>query len=234
MFITYFTPEFYYGQGVYFCRQNNKLDCTPDTFVSERGGTTQLYDAIWWHLTEFASGDLESHGPKETKATTPEGTQRTPSGNASYSIREQHYLNFIHPYTTGYAKAFNPIPVQGTGLISPRAKGYDITHSPPTTIPVVKIKYTQAFNKTLDMLTTSTYIQYTQILKGVTRVVSMVRPRLTWTMGVPLDPEDSIDNLWSPVRVAELKVYFLPEPGGMLALGVGIASLLGLSRIRRR
>lgn len=30
------------------------------------------------------------------------------------------------------------------------------------------------------------------------------------------------------------EVYLLPEPGGMLMLGVGIASLLGLSRLRRR
>jgi hypothetical protein len=31
-----------------------------------------------------------------------------------------------------------------------------------------------------------------------------------------------------------LKVFFLPEPAGMLMLGVGIAALLGLSRMRRR
>jgi hypothetical protein len=31
-----------------------------------------------------------------------------------------------------------------------------------------------------------------------------------------------------------LKVFFLPEPGGMLMLGAGIAALLGLSRMRRR
>jgi hypothetical protein len=29
-------------------------------------------------------------------------------------------------------------------------------------------------------------------------------------------------------------VFFLPEPAGMLMLGVGIAGLLGLSRMRRR
>jgi hypothetical protein len=35
-------------------------------------------------------------------------------------------------------------------------------------------------------------------------------------------------------RLRRLKVFFLPEPGGMLMLGAGIAALLGLSRMRRR
>ena len=98
-----------------------------------------------------------------------------------------------------------------------------------------KRNYNQNFNKTLSTLTTSTSTPYTQVLKGVTRVVNLVRPRLTWDMGVPLDPSvDPIQNIWNPVRLWELKVFFLPEPGGMLMLGVGIASLLGLSRLRRR
>jgi hypothetical protein len=63
----------------------------------------------------------------------------------------------------------------------------------------------------------------------------MVRPRLTWTIAVPLDPSvDPITNTWTPVRMWRLKVFFLPEPAGMLMLGVGIAALLGLARMRRR
>ncbi len=31
-----------------------------------------------------------------------------------------------------------------------------------------------------------------------------------------------------------MKVFFVPEPAGMLLLGVGVAALLGLSRMRRR
>jgi hypothetical protein len=80
--------------------------------------------------------------------------------------------------------------------------------------------------------TTATWKQY---LFGVRRVVSMVRPRLINTYSVPLDPvNDPIKNTWTAARLWRLKVFFLPEPAGMLMLGVGIAALLGLSRMRRR
>jgi hypothetical protein len=83
----------------------------------------------------------------------------------------------------------------------------------------------------------SFYITVTtkQYLKGVTRVVSMVRPRLVHTYKVPLGPSaDPITNVWQAARLWRLKVFFLPEPTGMLMLGAGIAALLGLSRMRRR
>ena len=98
-----------------------------------------------------------------------------------------------------------------------------------------KYNYNQFFDKTLSTFVTSTTTPYTQVLKGVTRVVNMVRPRLTWTMTLPLDPANNpVRNIWAPVRMRQIKVFFLPEPGEMLALGVGIASLLGLSRMWRR
>ena len=80
--------------------------------------------------------------------------------------------------------------------------------------------------------TTSTYKEY---LFGVERVVSMVRPRLIHNYNVPLDPDsDPITNIWQAARMWRLKVFFVPEPAGMLMLGAGIAALLGLSRSRRR
>jgi hypothetical protein len=52
---------------------------------------------------------------------------------------------------------------------------------------------------------------------------------------VPLDPSvNSIENIWNPVRLRRLTVFFLPEPAGMLMLGAGIAALLGLSHMRKR
>jgi hypothetical protein len=200
-------------------------DCTPNTFVSDPG-TTAMYLGVWWLLTENGKA-------KATTPTRPNGTVPTPYGNASYLKASQHYLNLIHPWTTGFASAHSG-PWNHSNPITPQAQGYDISLG-GATITVKKKNYNQAWNKTLSTLVTSTTTPYTQVLKGVTRVVSMVRPRLLWTFAVPLpfDPRP-IRNIWSPVRMWRLKVFFLPEPGGMLMLGAGIAALLGLSRMRRR
>jgi hypothetical protein len=202
-------------------------DCTPDTFVSEPG-TTQIYNGLWWLLTSLGNA-------KATTPTTMNGTTPTPSGNASYLKRVQHYLNLIHPWTTGTVDANMAAGNQGTGIITPMAKGYDDDHGTGTTLTIYKRNYNQAWSPPLSALVSSTTTPYTQVMKGVTRVVSMVRPRVTWTMARPLDiTVDPIENIWNPVRARNLKVFFLPEPGGMLMLGAGIATLLGLSRMRRR
>ena len=225
-YIYYFSPALYVGFGDYFCFDDGMFDCTPGTFVSEPG-TTASYQGTWWLLTELGKA-------KATTPTKPGGTTPTPAGNASYLKREQHYLNLIHPWTTGYAKAVNAAGNQGTGTITPQAQGYD-TSLGGATLSVKKRNYNQVWDPNLKTLVTSTTTPYTQILKGVTRVVSLVRPRLTWDMAVPLDPNTKpIENIWTPVRMWQLKVYFLPEPAGMLMLGVGIASLLGLYRLGRR
>jgi hypothetical protein len=94
--------------------------------------------------------------------------------------------------------------------------------------------WNQVWNKTLSTLTTTT-ATWKQYLYGVRRVVSMVRPRLIHTYRVPLDPEvDPITTGWTAARLWALKVFFVPEPAGLLLLGAGIAALLGLSRMRRR
>jgi hypothetical protein len=160
------------------------------------------------------------------------------SGNASYLTGMRRYLNLIHPWTTGFARVHNAKGSAWQWLdpepITPQAQGYDISLG-GATITVPKKNYKQAWNKTLSTLTPTTSTPYTQVLKGVTRVVSMVRPRLVHDYNVPLDPSvDPITNIWQAARLQQLKVFFLPEPGGMLMLGVGIAALLGLSRMRRR
>jgi len=52
---------------------------------------------------------------------------------------------------------------------------------------------------------------------------------------VPLDPiADPITNIWQAARLHTMRVFFLPEPTGLLMLSAGIVALLGLSRMRRR
>jgi hypothetical protein len=63
----------------------------------------------------------------------------------------------------------------------------------------------------------------------------MVRPRLIHTYTVPLNTSaDPIENTRQVARLWRLKIFFVPEPTGMLLLGVGIAAVLVLSRMRRR
>ena len=81
---------------------------------------------------------------------------------------------------------------------------------------------------------TITAVTTKQYLYGVGRVVSMVRPRLIHTYTVPIDQVGRIANTWNVARMWRLKVFFVPEPTGMLMLGVGVAGLLGLSRMRMR
>jgi hypothetical protein len=221
-YIDYFSPALYKGYGYYVCFDDGMFDCTPGTFESEPG-TTAIYEGIRWLLTENGKA-------KATTPTTPNGTVPTPYGNASYLKRSHHYLNLIHPWTTGFARAKI---WSGYWFLIPQAQGYD-TSLGGADITVPHYDRNVNFNKTLSTITTTTQT-YKQYLKGVTRVVSMVRPRLTWTFGVPVssDPRP-ISNIWSTAWIWRLKIFFLPEPGGMLLLGAGIAVLLGLSRLRRR
>ena len=218
----------YQGYGYYLCFDDGMYDCTPDTFASEPG-TTAKYLGVRWLLTEKgkAKATTPIPGPRADTYPTP-----TPYGNASYLRASRHYLNLIHPWTTGFAKVDKPQPFTA-GVYFPHASGYD-TSLGGVDITVTHYDWNQHFNKKHETLYTTTQTTK-QYLKGVTRVVSMVRPRLTWTFAVPLDPSvDPIENVWTPLRLWRLKVFFLPEPAGMLLLGAGIAVLLGLSRMRRR
>jgi hypothetical protein len=222
-YIHYFSPVLYQGYGYYLCFDDGMYDCTPNTFVSDPG-TTAMYLGVWWLLTE--NGKAKATTPTASGGTTP-----TPYGNASYLRRSRHYLNLIHPWTTGFAVAHSG-PWNHSNPITPQAQGYDKSLG-GADITVTHHDWNLNFNKTLSTLTTSTQT-HKQYLKGVTRVVSMVRPRIVWTFERVPWQFDPIENVWSPARMWRLKVFFLPEPAGLLMLGAGIATLLGLSRMRKR
>jgi hypothetical protein len=233
-YIYYFTPAIYKAYGGFSCLDEGVLGCTPGTFKSTAGDTT-----AWYRITRFLLNVTGTGTGKQTRAntakatapTTPYGEAPTPNGNASFITGAQQYLNLIHPWTTGFASVHNP--VGSPNVITPQAQGYD-TSLGGADITVTHYDWNQQWNETLSTLTTTTRT-WKQYLYGVGRVVSMVRPRLIHTYWVPLDPTtDPIINTWQATRMWRLKVFFLPEPAGMLMLGVGIATLLGLSRIRSR
>jgi hypothetical protein len=224
-YIYYFSPTLYKAYGHYVCLDEGKFGCAPNTFVSDIGDTTVSYQATWYLLTENGNANA-------TTPTTPYGKAPTPYGNASFITGMRRYLNLIHPWTTGFAKVHN---AKGSPkVITPQAQGYD-TSLGGVTLSVKKYNHNLNFNKTLNTLTTTTSTPYTQVLKDVTRVVSMVRPRLIHTYRVPVDPtRDPITNIWQVARLWRLKVFFLPEPAGMLLLGAGLGCLVVLRRLRRR
>jgi hypothetical protein len=234
-------PTFYKGYGYYMCWDDGTR-CTPDTHVSEPG-TTMFYSGYWWMLNKTGTGTgarTAVNTAKATKASTPYGLKPTVGGagtplygnQASYLWRRQVYFNQIHPWTTGFAKVVYTPGSPDTGIITPQQTGYD-TSLGGADLTVTYFDYDQNYNPGKG-ITTTTYT-YKQYLQGVTRVVSMVRPRLVHTIGRPVDVVNNvIENIWNPVRLWNMRVFFLPEPAGMLLLGVGIAALLGLSRLRRR
>jgi hypothetical protein len=223
-YIYYYTPALYEASGHYVCLDEGKFGCTPSTFASDIGDTTAWYQATWYLLT--ASGKFRATTP-----TTPYGKAPTPYGNASYLTGMRRYLNLIHPWTTGFAKVHN---AKGSpDVITPQAQGYDISLG-GADITVTRKNCRQVY---CSAYSTSSYYTPTtkQYLKGVTRVVSMVRPRLIYTYRVPIDPSvDPVTNIWQAARLWRLKVFFLPEPAGMLLLGAGLGCLVVLHRLRRR
>jgi len=230
-YVYYFTPAIYKEYGKYVCFDEGMFDCTKDTFASDIGDTTAWYQFTHFLLNVTGTGTgtgKKANTAKATTPTTPTGEAPTPYGNASFITGMQRYLNLIHPWTTGFASVKNPWGF----LITPQASGYD-TSLGGADITVTHSDWKQIWNTTLSTLTTSTATTR-QYLYGVGRVVSMVRPRLIHTYTVSVDPLDPIESTWNVARMWTMKVFFLPEPTGLLLLGAGIAALLGLSRMRRR
>jgi hypothetical protein len=64
----------------------------------------------------------------------------------------------------------------------------------------------------------------------------MVRPRLIHTYTTPFCRFclEVIGNTWQAARLWRLKVFFVPEPSGMLMLGTGLGLLVVLHRVSRR
>jgi hypothetical protein len=250
-YVTYFTPALYKGYAHFEHLQNGVHDVTPNAWESNIGDVTAVYRLTRFLLNDCTGAPLvctgtgAHHQPATARATTPRtpyGVQPTVNGGmlggggkngpASYLTQVQQYVNTIHPWTTGYARVDNAIG--SPSIISPRSTGYDISLGGVERLEIPHVDWNQQWNKTINTLTTTT-TTWMQHLYGVRRVVSMVRPRLIHTYLVPLDPTtDPITETWPVARMWRMKVYFVPEPAGMLLLGTGIVALLGVSRMRRR
>ena len=247
-YIDNFRPAYYKAYRQYVCLDEGQFGCTPSTFASDIGDTTASYQTTWYLLNVTGTGTgpgYTANTAKATTPTTPNGKAPTPYGNASFLTGMRQTLNVIHPWTTGFAKVHNAkrSPPRTTrwgqtispAAITPQATGYD--YKPASYVPTLTVTQSNAFwnwNWTLSTFTTTTST-VKRYLYNVGRIVSMVRPRLIHNYRVPLNTsEDPVINQWQVARLWGLKVFFLPEPSGMLMLGMGIAAVLCVSRMRRR
>jgi len=241
-YIYLFSPTFYKAYGQFSCIDEG-VTCSPSNFESGIGDITVRYGLTRFLLNVKGTGTGGRLQSNTAKATTPRtafgqaptsGGAGTPTGAgpASYITGKQQFVNTIHPWTTGYAYVHNHVG-STPYVITPHAKGYDISLG-GADITVTRTGRIQNWNETLQTLTTTT-TTLTEKLFGVGRIVSMVRPRIIHSYLVPLDwPTAPIIMIRSAARLWAMKVFFVPEPTGMLLLGAGGAALLGLSRMRRR
>jgi len=238
-YIYYFAPAYYKAYGSFLCQDPPGVTCTPSV-VSSIGDFTSSEMVTRFLLNVTGTGTGKQSGENTARATTPidpaYGTFPTRYGNASYIAAKGFYLHIIHPWTTGFAVAHNPLSPYTN--VRPQLQGYD-TSLGGANITVTDVGTSAVFNSTLSTVTYN-YHTYKQYLKGVTRVVSMVRPRLLHhyapypTISGQRNGIRWFNPSYQSAQAWTMKVFFLPEPTGTLLLGAGVAVLLGLSRMRRR
>jgi len=208
-YIFYFDPLFFKAYGSFRC-QRAGITCT-DNFETNVGEATSS-----GMVTRF----LLTTGTAMNKATT--------GGTAmDYVVSKNYYLHLLAPWTTGKVSVYNPL---STYFIKPALTGYD-KQLGGADLTVTRTYTTASY---MGGKVNYSYMTTKQYLANVTRVVSLVRPRLTHTYQRPRIQSDPIFSNFSAARTWTMKVFFLPEPGALLMLGAGIAGLAGLSLLRRR
>jgi len=228
-YIYAFAPVYYKAYGSLKCQDPPGGTCTPSV-VSSIGDITSSGMVTRFLMSLTTTYSSSSGWPRNMyKATTPTsmgpGSFPTQYGNASYIAAKGFYLHIIHPWTTGFAAAHNPLSPYTN--VKPQLQGYD-TSLGGADITVTQVNTNANWNATLSTVTYTQY-KYKQYLKGVTRVVSMVRPRLKHHYA-PYPTRST----WQRAEAWTMKVFFLPEPSRWLLLAGGLGCLVALCRVRGR
>jgi hypothetical protein len=215
-YISYFNPIFFKAYGSFAC---TKMGAT----------CTEGFET---GLGEVTSSGMVSRfllGAKLYTYPTP-----TVMGKTKYrkiesppAISKAYYLHLNVPWTTGKGTAYG---VNSLYSVKPAQTGYDKAVG-GSDITLTRTETDVTIMKGKTYYPTKKY--YTK-LTGVTRVVSMVRPRLTHGYTIPRVPTDPIFVQFQANRLAMMKVFFLPEPGSMLLIASGIVGVAGLALLRRR
>lgn len=220
-YISVNAPLFFKGYGSFICTKMGN-DCATKSYEQE-------FEAI---SSGMVSRFLLS--PTLFTYSTP-----TPMGKSQYrkiasppAITKNYYLNLSGPWSTGMLSDDIPSGVtSGYGAHPSMVTGYDKSLG-GADLTLIRT-YTSVEYKGQGKTYYPTKKYYTT-LKGVTRVVSLVRPRILHVYQVPRLVTDPIFSNYAAPRILRMKVFFLPEPGTLLMLGSGIAGLAGLALLRRR
>ena len=216
-YISYFNPLFFKAYGSFGCTKMG-VTCT-EGFETGLGEVT-------------SSGMVSRFLLDPTLFTYP---TPTPMGKAQYrkiasppAISKNYYLHLQVPWTTGKGSAYG---ANDPYVPHPVSTGYD------TQLGGVDLTLTRTYTAVSYKGKGKTYYptkKYYTKLTGVTRVVSLVHPRLTHTYQIPRIPTDPIFSNFQANRLQIMKVFFLPEPGSLLLLASGIVGVTGLFLLRRR
>jgi hypothetical protein len=216
-YISFFNPLFFKAGGSFICTKMG-VTCT-EGFETGLGEVT-------------SSGMVSRFLLDPTVFTYP---TPTPMGKTQYrksasppAVSKAYYLHLNVPWTTGMGSAYG---VNTLYSVFPASTGYD-KQLGGQDITITRTETEVSYKgKGQTLYLTKKY--YTK-LTGVTRVVSMVRPRLTHAYTIPRIPTDPITAHFQANRAQIMKVFFLPEPGSLLLIASGIAGVTGLALLRRR
>jgi len=177
--------------------------------------------------THFGMSPIKSPSGYYRKLASPPATTRA------------YYLHLIAPWTTGAVSVYDPdgsytpdMNANPRKHIRPKMTGFDKVYATPGGMDV---SLTNLATRATYMGGQTNYYYYTSMeqLKGVTRVVSLVRPRIIHSYAYPRFASDPPQLRYHNPRLWSMNVYFLPEPGALLMLGSAVAGLGGLYLLRR-
>jgi hypothetical protein len=217
-YISYFAPLFFKAYGSFGCTKMG-VTCT-EGFETEFGEVTSS-----GMVSRYLLGTTVFTYPTPTSM----GKQYYRKLASPPAVSKAYYLHLEGPWTTGMADVYGAADPY---LPHPNSTGYDTTFPGGKNLTLTRT-YTAVEYKGKGKTYYPTAKYYTK-LTGVTRAVSLVRPRITHTYLTPRIPTDPIVQNYAANRVAVMKVFFLPEPGSMLLIAAGVLGVSGLAVLRRR